>query len=386
MYKILITNILIALNFAVFGQVKLTQIEKDTVKYRIPVAERTIPGQSGYYLKYATIPALFDSLGMSLTDSIYARNDTIFLRDGTGFIKLAAGWGLDVATSGSTITYKADTSELATQYDLSLKENTLSFNSPLSRSVNTISMPAATTSVSGHLTSTDWNTFNGKVGGSGSNTQVAYWNGANTLMGNSNFNWDNSNQRLTFNGTNYGVNIGHFSGTSTQGLSNTNIGLYNGNILGASNVSNTSIGDQNFWLSGSTASYNVNIGRANYIFGSGSYNVNIGDGVNSGSTSSGNNNVYIGRSVALASGSHYENVGLGYLSLYSVTNGNRNVANGSYSLNSLTIGNENAGIGFYAGGAVVSNSGTVSIGSYANGLTNGGDSNISIGLYAGAKL
>lgn len=38
----------------------------------------------------------------------------------------------------------------------------LTFSSPLSRSVNTISIPVATTSASGYLTSTDWNTFNGK--------------------------------------------------------------------------------------------------------------------------------------------------------------------------------------------------------------------------------
>jgi hypothetical protein len=42
-------------------------------------------------------------------------------------------------------------------------ENPLTFSAPLSRSVNAISIPAATTSVSGHLTSTDWTTFNNKV-------------------------------------------------------------------------------------------------------------------------------------------------------------------------------------------------------------------------------
>lgn len=39
----------------------------------------------------------------------------------------------------------------------------LTFSSPLSRSVNTISLPQATTSVSGYLSSTDWNTFNSKA-------------------------------------------------------------------------------------------------------------------------------------------------------------------------------------------------------------------------------
>lgn len=44
------------------------------------------------------------------------------------------------------------------------KENVLTFSSPLVRTSNTISMPAATTSVNGYLTSTDWNTFNNKQG------------------------------------------------------------------------------------------------------------------------------------------------------------------------------------------------------------------------------
>jgi hypothetical protein len=43
------------------------------------------------------------------------------------------------------------------------KESALTFSSPLSRTTNTISIPAATSSVNGYLTSTDWTTFNNKV-------------------------------------------------------------------------------------------------------------------------------------------------------------------------------------------------------------------------------
>ena len=50
-------------------------------------------------------------------------------------------------------------------------ENSLSFSLPLTRSANTISLSAATTSSNGYLTSTDWNLFNGKqatiLGGTG---------------------------------------------------------------------------------------------------------------------------------------------------------------------------------------------------------------------------
>jgi hypothetical protein len=50
-------------------------------------------------------------------------------------------------------------------------EYPLTFSSPLVRTTNTISIPAASTSVSGYLTSTDWNTFNSK--GSGTVTSVS---------------------------------------------------------------------------------------------------------------------------------------------------------------------------------------------------------------------
>lgn len=42
-------------------------------------------------------------------------------------------------------------------------EQPITFSSPLSRSTNTVSIPAATGSVNGYLTSTDWTTFNNKL-------------------------------------------------------------------------------------------------------------------------------------------------------------------------------------------------------------------------------
>ncbi len=54
----------------------------------------------------------------------------------------------------------------------------VSFSSPLSRSVNTISLPASTSSVNGYLTSTDWTNFNNKQSLiTPSNTINKYWNG-----------------------------------------------------------------------------------------------------------------------------------------------------------------------------------------------------------------
>jgi hypothetical protein len=42
-------------------------------------------------------------------------------------------------------------------------EQPLTFSAPLSRSTNTVSIPAATGSINGYLTSTDWTTFNNKL-------------------------------------------------------------------------------------------------------------------------------------------------------------------------------------------------------------------------------
>lgn len=292
-----------------------------------------------------------------------------------------AGYGITVTeTPSNTFTIKADTSKLATQYDLTLKENALTFSSPLNRSGNTISIQNASGSQAGALSAADWTTFNNKVGGSGSSGRVTFWNGANTVSSDANFLWDNT--RMVFHPTTDVINIGRFTGSTSQGANNINIGLYNGNGFGGSNANNVSIGNQNYWNS-STGINNVVIGMSNYINSTGSYNVVIGDGNNS--NGSGSNNLYIGRLVGVTAGSHYENVGLGYNVLSKATSAFRNVANGSYSLSSLTTGSENLGLGFYAGGAITTHSGCVGVGSYAIGIANGGNNNTALGTYAASN-
>jgi hypothetical protein len=66
-----------------------------------------------------------------------------------------------------------------------------------------ISIPVATTSVNGYLSSTDWNTFNGKqnaltnpVTGTGASGQVAFWSSGSAITGESNLFWDATNDRL----------------------------------------------------------------------------------------------------------------------------------------------------------------------------------------------
>ena len=85
-------------------------------------------------------------------------------------------------------------------------EQPLTFSSPLVRTVNTISIPAATASVNGYLSSTDWTTFNNKqdaltnpVTGTGTTGYVTFWNGTNTVTADSALFWNNTSKRLGIN-------------------------------------------------------------------------------------------------------------------------------------------------------------------------------------------
>ena len=77
---------------------------------------------------------------------------------------------------------------------------TLSGTAPISYSSGVISIAQATTSTSGYLSSTDWNTFNGKqntitnpVTGTGTSGQVTYFNGTSSVTSSSSFKFDGTN-------------------------------------------------------------------------------------------------------------------------------------------------------------------------------------------------
>jgi len=67
-------------------------------------------------------------------------------------------------------------------------EQPLTFSSPLSRSTNTVSIPVASSSANGYLSSTDWSTFNNKqnaltnpVTGTGTSNELAYFSGTSAI-------------------------------------------------------------------------------------------------------------------------------------------------------------------------------------------------------------
>lgn len=105
----------------------------------------------------------------------------------TGGGDLSANRTLSIpAATGSTDGYLTS----ANWTTFNNKENALTFSAPLSRSVNTISLPAATSLVNGYLSSADWTTFNNKqnaltnpVTGTGTNNEIAFFNSTGSTIG-----------------------------------------------------------------------------------------------------------------------------------------------------------------------------------------------------------
>jgi hypothetical protein len=108
-----------------------------------------------------------------------------------------------------------------TDFGISSATDTHTFNLPTASSINR-----------GALSSADWTTFSGKVGGSGASGQVAYWNGTSAQSGSNNLFWDNANGRL-------GVGNNAPTGTLTLGTrpaaSLQTTGLVSGAFEGNSN-------------------------------------------------------------------------------------------------------------------------------------------------------
>jgi hypothetical protein len=62
---------------------------------------------------------------------------------------------------------------------------------------HTFNLPTASATNRGALSSADWSTFNGKIGGSGTANRIPYFLGVSTLTSSANLNWDNTNSYIT---------------------------------------------------------------------------------------------------------------------------------------------------------------------------------------------
>jgi hypothetical protein len=110
------------------------------------------------------------------------------------FVKIDNGYELDelhnvkinTPLNGQVLRYNGTTFVWENSND----SDNLTFNAPLSRSVNAISISQASGSTNGYLSSTDWSTFNNKqnaltnpVTGTGTNNEIAYFNTTGSTIG-----------------------------------------------------------------------------------------------------------------------------------------------------------------------------------------------------------
>ena len=161
------------------------------------------------------------------------------------FVKVQNGYELDELhdvqiispTNGQTITYDSATSLWKNTTPTSGGVTSVTATSPVASTggaTPVISLPAATTSTSGYLTSTDWNTFNSKGSGTVTGTGTANYLSkftSSTAIGNS---------VIFDNGTNVGI------GTSSPGYlldvqsTSTSATYYAGKLYSEANVSGVS--------------------------------------------------------------------------------------------------------------------------------------------------
>jgi nitrogen fixation protein len=198
------------------------------------------------------------------------------VNNGKIYVKVMNGWELDELHDVAIVTplnneglfYESATSlwknkSIATALGYT-PEQPLTFTTPLSRATNTISIPQATGSVSGFLSSTDWTTFNSKqnaltnpITGTAAAGQVAYFTGATTQAGSNNLFWNNANARLGVgtatpytriqSTSNIGASTTDFSNSTSTGSivilrTNASTGNTNG-ILAVGNAGDTIVGD-----------------------------------------------------------------------------------------------------------------------------------------------
>ena len=214
-----------------------------------------------------------------------------------------------------------------------------------------ISIPAATASVNGYLTSTNWTTFNNKQN-TISLTTVGT-SGAASFDG------------TTLNIPNYATGGGSAATPTSLGTVYANTGSATPYVVALGYQAGTS----------NTGTYNVALGyRALTAAGAagttGSYNIGVGD-ESLGYVTSGSRNIGIGHTAVYVNGTGNDNIGIGYLSLASVLNRSSNVGIGTNALTTLQSGDGNVAVGYGAAATVRTVSNTTAVGYQALNLVTG---------------
>ena len=289
------------------------------------------------------------------------------------------------------------------------------FNISSSVATHVFNLPTASVTNRGALSSADWTTFNGKVGGTGASGQVAFWNGTSSQTGSNNLFWDNANGRLGINvlSTEEAIRV---SGTGRIGnllLRNTNTGdAGTGKVIWADGAGSGVLG-----LNSSTA-LTINTANVNRIYVQNNGNIGINtttdagfrldvngtarvqgvltttadavvNGVNIGigggavntntrvgqtalrDNTTGDGNTVIGFSALVANTTGSAGTAIGRNSMVSNTTGLSNTAVGNFSFSNNTTGNTNSAFGRNSGRFIAD--GTTALTSSENSVFLGAD-------------
>lgn len=269
-------------------------------------------------------------------DSLFLRNDTIYLRDGSGFVRIPAS-GLKGSGVVPRLSYWASSDSLGSSQIIRNNVNQITFEN---------------TKISQTFPSSLENII---IGNGGNNTMTGQ---SNVLLG-----VNNPGAALTSGASN--VMLGQFTGASlTTGSNNFFLGVESGRYINGATLSNVGIGSSS--LRNATGNYNIGIGDLAGIYSAGGtlaigrlalsgvntntgvFNIGIGEQsgylINGGSL-----NVLVGRNSGYSISSGGQNVSIGSNSSYSLTTGLGNVNIGQQSGNNNSSGNFNVNIGFQSG-------------------------------------
>jgi hypothetical protein len=214
----------------------------------------------------ATDKAIFFTTGNFLIQNGGTFTDEGFRLDVNGTVRITDQLRLQSTITNGTSTYTlpSATGTLALTSELH-DAVTLGTANGLSLSGQVLSLGLASGSTNGALSSTNWTTFNNKIGGTIASGQVAFGTGAGVVGGDSGLTWDNVNKRLGI-----GASIPLFNLDVT--FSNASIDQFNDGVL-IRNTSSGSFGSTSALLfqAGSSTGINAFIGTrySNFTAGTG---------------------------------------------------------------------------------------------------------------------
>jgi hypothetical protein len=277
--------ILLLFTTTLSAQTKWRQIERSLVKWNVPAAHDSIPGQSGYAGKWISLAALLDSINYTVGGGV----------QGSGLANRLVYW-----KTNDTITFDS-----AMYWD--------NVNNRLGIHTTT---PAAMLDVAGRI----------KV--EQGNDNIFITGGNTTVSGNSNIAiGENTMTAVTSGNQNYGAGVSTLPALTT-GSNNFAMG-YQSQQSNVSGNNNIGIGNQSLYS-------NV----------SGENNVSIGN--QSMNSVTGGNNTAVGFYALNQTSSGQNNAAIGYFSGYNNTTGNNNAYFGQYAGNT-GASSDNTAIGYQSG-------------------------------------